>query len=99
MSAESIFGKPVSKQQQAVLDRMAERQAAGDDSHIDYSDAPELTDEQLATGRRGKRFVPVYLNQPLQDYLVAAAERKGVAFNDLVNDLLSKEVAIAEAIK
>ena len=31
-----------------LLDRIAAEQAAGDDSHIDFSDIPELSDEQLA---------------------------------------------------
>ena len=35
MSAESIFSKPLSKKQKAVLSRIAKRQAAGDDSGID----------------------------------------------------------------
>ena len=52
MSAESIFSKPVTKKQKAVLSRIAKRQAAGDDSDIDYSEIPPLTDEQLAQFRR-----------------------------------------------
>jgi hypothetical protein len=41
--AESIFSKPVSKTQKAVLSRIAKRQAPGHDSGIDYSDIPPLT--------------------------------------------------------
>jgi hypothetical protein len=52
VSAESIFSKPLSKKQNAVLSRIARRQAAGDDSDIDYSDIPPLTDEQPARFRR-----------------------------------------------
>jgi hypothetical protein len=37
MSAESIFNKPLAKQQKAVLAKIAKRQAAEDDSCIDYS--------------------------------------------------------------
>ena len=48
VSAESIFSKPLSKKQKAVLSRIAKRQAAGDDSDIDYSDIPPLTDECAA---------------------------------------------------
>ena len=55
VSAESIFSKPVSKGQKAVLTRIAKRQAAGDDSGIDYSDIPSLTDEQLAQFRRARK--------------------------------------------
>jgi predicted HicB family RNase H-like nuclease len=43
--------------------------------------------------------LPVYLDEKMQTYLAAAAERKGTSLNELVNDLLSREVAIAEAIK
>ena len=44
VKAEDIFGKPLSKQQQEMLSRLAARP----ESEIDYSDIPELTDEQLA---------------------------------------------------
>jgi len=43
--------------------------------------------------------LPVYLEEPLQEYLSAAAERKGRSLTELVNDLLRKEVAIVETIK
>ncbi len=55
---------------------------------------------------RGKFFrpgavvrLPVYLDQPLQDYLSAAAERNGRSLNELVNDLLSRELSIQEALR
>ena len=57
VSAESIFSKPVSKAQKGVLSRIAKRQAAGDDSGIDYSDIPPLTDEQLAQFRRAPKVL------------------------------------------
>jgi hypothetical protein len=44
VSAESIFRKPASKARKAVLSRIAKRQGIGDDSGIDYSDIPSLTD-------------------------------------------------------
>ncbi len=52
---------------------------------------------------RGKHYagpdadfhVPVYLNQKLQTYLSAVAERKGVSLSDVVNDLLGKELTEA----
>lgn len=52
MNTESIFSKPLNKRQTAVLARIAKQQTAGDDSDIDYSDIPPLTDEQLAGFRR-----------------------------------------------
>jgi hypothetical protein len=75
------------------------------DEDIDLSDIPEIR-EIPPDAVRGKFYrpgataqVPIYLNKGLQDYLLAAAERKGITLSDLVNDLLSKEVAIVEAIK
>ena len=75
------------------------------DEDIDLSDIPEIRDIP-PDSVRGKFYqpgvavrVPVYLNKDLQDYLLAAAERKGITLSDLVNDLLGKEVAIVEAMK
>ena len=68
VSAESIFGKPPGKKQKAVLSRIAKRQAAGDDSDIDYSDIPPLTDEQLAQFRRPpKVLVAARLDREVYD--------------------------------
>ena len=55
VSAESIFTKPVSKSQKSALSRIAKRQAAEDDSGIDYSEIPALTDKQLAQFRRRRK--------------------------------------------
>jgi hypothetical protein len=55
----------------------------------------EKIDERLkASGRQ-----PVYLKREVQDALVAAAERKGITLGELVNDLLAKDLAIAEIVK
>jgi hypothetical protein len=43
-----ISAREANQRQKAVLARIAERQVMGDDSGIDYSDIPALTDEQLA---------------------------------------------------
>jgi hypothetical protein len=42
--AEDIFSKPLTKQQRATLDKLAEIP----DMMIDYSDIPPLADDQLA---------------------------------------------------
>ena len=52
VSAASSFSKPIGKKQKAVLSKIAKRQASGDDSNINYSDIPALTDEQLGGFRR-----------------------------------------------
>jgi len=62
-SAESILAKPLTKRQKSVLDRIAARQAGGDDSHIDYSDIPALSKKQLAEFQRTpKKLVAVRLD-------------------------------------
>jgi hypothetical protein len=52
MTSEDIFNKPFTEAEKAMLRRIAARQAAGDDSDIDFSDIPPLTDEQLASMTR-----------------------------------------------
>ena len=100
-SEEQLLGNPLSREQEKELLALAE---IGDEN-IDTSDIPEI--RELPPGAvRGKDFrrgavlrAPVYLNQDLRTYLQAAAERKGITLSDLVNDLLSKEIAIVEALK
>lgn len=52
VNGESIWRKPLTKRELETLHRMAKSQLEEDDSDIDYSDIPELTDEQLAGFRR-----------------------------------------------
>ena len=76
VSAESIFSKPLSNKQKAVLSRIAKRQAAGDDSDIDYSDIPPLTDEQLGQFRRApKVLVAARIDKDVYDWLMQYGQR------------------------
>ena len=85
MSAESIFSKPPSKEQRAVLSRIAKRQAAGDDSGIHYSDIPPLTDEQLAQFRRvPKVLVAARIDKEVYDWLL----RYGKGYSTRINSIL-----------
>ena len=85
VSAESIFNKPPSKRQEAILARIAARQAAGDDSRIDYSDIPRLTDEQLAEFRRSpKVLVAARLDRDVYDWL----RRFGKGYSTRINSIL-----------
>jgi uncharacterized protein (DUF4415 family) len=85
LSAESIFGKPVSKRQNAVLSRIAKRQAVGDDSGIDYSDIPPLTNEQLARFRRTpKVLVAARIDREVYDWLM----RFGGGYSTRINSIL-----------
>lgn len=85
VSAESIFSKPLSKRQKLVLRRIAERQAAGDDSRINYSDIPPLTDEQLARFRRTpKVLVAARVDRDVYDWL----RKYGAGYSTRINHIL-----------
>ncbi len=87
MSAESIFSKPPTKAQKSVLARIAKRQAAGDDSEIDYSDIPPLTDEQLTQFRRApKVLVAARLDREVYDWLTSY----GHGYSTRINHILRK---------
>ncbi len=65
VSAESIFKRPLTETQKATLERIRMRQEAGDDSRIDYSEIPELTEEQWAIAirpNRAREYVGVRLD-------------------------------------
>jgi len=93
VSAESIFSKPPSKRQKAVLARVAKRQAAGDDSAIDYSDIPALTHEQLAKFRRApKVLVAARLDREVVDWL----KKYGEGYSTRINFILREAMARAQ---
>jgi hypothetical protein len=59
----------------------------------------------FSRGERGKYFdpaarhlLPVYLNEDVQQYLLAKATDKGVPLSDLVNELLRRDIDLAEAL-
>ncbi len=91
MSAESIFNQPVSKRQKAVLDRMAGRQAANDDSGIDYSDIPALTAAQLAQFRRSpKVLVATRLDRDVYDWLRQFGKGYSTRINGILRAVMSQ---------
>ncbi len=57
LSAESIFSRPVSKSQKSVLSRIAKRQSAEEESGIDFSEIPALTEEQMAQFKRAPKVL------------------------------------------
>ena len=91
VSAESIFNKPVSKRQKAVLARVAERQAAKDDSGIDYSDIPALTNAQLAQFRRApKMLVAARLDRDIYDWLQQFGKGYSTRINNILRAVMSQ---------
>ena len=60
----------------------------------------------FSRGIRGKFYRPgatlnlqVYLDDDVLDYLSAKARAKGIEVNDMVNDLLRKDIALIEGMK
>ena len=60
----------------------------------------------FSKGERGKFYdpnaelvVPVYLEHGVMDYLSARAEAKGLEIEELVNDMLRRDIALVEAVK
>ena len=91
VSAESIFSSSPTKRQKAVLSRIAKRQAAGDDSEIDYSDIPALTDEQLAQFRRApKVLVAARLDRDVYDWLKKYGEGYSTRINYILRTVMSR---------
>ena len=101
VSADSIFKAPLTDQQKTVLKEFAAEQASENDSGIDYSDIPALTDEQMATAVRGWRHFrrPILLERSVLDTLTEIAARKGMDLDALVNKILKREIAIAEVLR
>jgi len=91
VSAESIFSKPPSKKQAAVLSRIAKRQATGDDSGIDYSDIPALTSEQLARFRRTpKVLVAARIDREVFDWLMQYGEGYSTRINSILRTVMER---------
>ncbi|MGO9262228.1 MAG: hypothetical protein ACLQU1_38895 [Bryobacteraceae bacterium] len=70
------------------------------------NDDPLDREIDFSKGVRGKFYrpgmklhIPVYLEQAVLDSLTEIAGRKGVPLDDLVNDLLRRELAIAETLR
>lgn len=65
-------------------------------------DIPEEID--FSGGERGKFYrpgatfnLPVYLDTKVREYLTERAHTKGVPLNELVNELLKKDIELIEA--
>jgi uncharacterized protein (DUF4415 family) len=73
------------------LDRIAKRQAANDDSEIDYSDIPPLSDEQLSQFRRApKVLVAARLDRDVYDWLRKYGEGYSTRINNILRTVMSR---------
>ncbi len=88
-----MFSKKLSKKQKAALSRIAKRQAAGDDSGIDYSDIPALTDEQLAQFRRTpKVLVAARIDREVYDWLIHYGHGYSTRINSILRTVMEKSL-------
>ncbi len=70
------------------------------DEDIDYSDIPPIRDiPSDAVRGRFYRGTAIYLTGDVHAYFSSIALRRGVPLNDLVNLVLSKEIAMVEELK
>lgn len=76
----------------------------GTPADSDDDDMPAEID--FSKGARGKFFrpgarlsLPVYLEADVQDYLAARAKARGIEVDQLVNELLKKDIELIEAAR
>jgi len=81
----------VSKAQKAVLSRIAKRQAAGEDSDIDYSDIPPLSDAQLAQFRRApKVLVAARIDKEVYEWLMQYGKGYSTRINGILRAVMER---------
>ena len=73
------------------MSRIAKRQVARDDSRLDYSDIPPLTDEQLAQFRlTPKVLVAARLDRDVYDWLREYGEGYSTRINHILRAVMSR---------
>ena len=96
MTSEDIRRRRWTKSELDSARRIAARQAAGDDSGINYEDIPRLTDEQLAKmvrlrDVRPKVPVSVRLDPRVLEWLKSKGEGHLTRINDILINLMEAE--------
>jgi len=96
VSSADISKRKWTKRELATVRRIAEAQAGGDDSGINYSDIPHLTEEQLAgmfrlRDRHKKIPVSLRLDQQVLAWLKAKGPGHLTRINDILVNLMEAE--------
>jgi uncharacterized protein (DUF4415 family) len=74
-----------------MLDHLAARQAAGEDSEIDFSDIPLVTQEQLQQARRPpKVLVAARIDRDVYDWLQEFGEGYSTRINHILRQVMDK---------
>jgi hypothetical protein len=94
-------GKSVPKRNSEAERQQIIRLTEAPDDDIDLSDSPEI-DLSKRVRAEPPGFVrrrPVYLDLELHQRLSEIADRRGVSLEALVNEVLEKELAVAQALR
>lgn len=96
VKAEDIAKYKLSKRDRDALKRIADQQARGDDSGIDYSDIPPLTDEQLSrmiSLREFRKRIPVSvrIDPRVMEWLKSKGPGHLTRINDILLNLMEAE--------
>ena len=96
MTSDDIRRRRWTKAELAAVRRIAARQAAGDDSGINFEDIPRLTDEQLAQmvrlrDIRPKVPVSLRLDPRVLEWLKSKGEGHLTRVNDILTNLMEAE--------
>ena len=100
MTSADIKNRKWSEEERRSLRRHAARQAAGDESDINFEDIPRLTDEQLAQmvrlrDIRPKIAVSVRLEPRVLAWLKSKGEGHLTRINDILRNIMEAEQRIA----
>lgn len=96
MSSEDIRNRKWTDAEKRAIRRAAEAQAGRDDSKIDFSDIPQMTEEQLAhmvrlRGVRRKVAVSVRLDPQVLEWLRSKGQGHLTRINDILLNLMEAE--------
>ena len=96
MRSEDSNNREWTEAEKAALRKIAEKQAAGDDSGIDFSDIPALSAAQLASmvklrDVRKKVAVSVRLDPDVLEWLKSKGEGHLTRINDILANLMEAE--------
>lgn len=100
MRSEDIKNRNWTEAEHRSMKRHAAKQAAGDDSDIQYDDVPRLSDEQLAQmirlrDLRPKVPVSVRLDPTVLAWLKSKGEGHLTRINDILRNIMEAEKRIA----
>lgn len=99
MTLEDIKKRKWTEEERLAIERMAAKQAGGDDSEINYKDIPKLSDQQLAEMVRLRDIRPkVPVSVRLDPRVLAWLKAKGKGHLTRINDILVNVMEAEERV-